>query len=200
MSDLTRRQLLGILASIPAASMLEGTPAAIERAVRHARRAVEGADTVDPEFFTPEEWRTVRVLSDLIIPRDSRSGSATDAGVPEFIDFMMLDRPSLQSPIRDGLRWLDDESLDRGDHPFVELDPKEQGNILDDIAWPDRAPPEMEEGVEFFNRFRDLVASGFFSSRIGVEDLQFRGNTADPAWNGCPEEALRELGVSYGPE
>jgi hypothetical protein len=69
--------------------------------------------------------------------------------------------------------------------------------MLDDIAWPDRAKPEMSHGVAFFSRFRDLVGSGFFSSKLGVEDLQYRGNTVVMEWTGCPPEALAKLGVRY---
>ena len=67
--------------------------------------------------------------------------------------------------------------------------------ILDDIAWPRRARPETSQGVAFFNRFRDLVASGFWSSEMGIRDLQYIGNTAVPVWNGCPPEAVRKLGL-----
>lgn len=197
-TDLSRREALGFMAMAPLAFSMDLTPAEVERAARRARQAVTKGKPHQPEFFTPHEWRTVRVLADLIIPRDARSGSATDAAVPEFIDFTVNDRPYMQVPVRGGLRWLDAESQDRHGAAFVELTPVQQTGILDDIAWPERARPEMRHGVAFFNRFRDLVASGFWSSKMGIEDLDYRGNQAVPAWNGCPPEALRKLGVSYG--
>ncbi|HXI20063.1 MAG TPA: gluconate 2-dehydrogenase subunit 3 family protein, partial [Gemmatimonadales bacterium] len=139
----------------------------------------------------------VRVLAELVIPRDPRSGGALDAGVPEFMDFIMTDRPSHQTPMRGGLAWLDTEAEARFGRAFVDLLDSERREILDNIAWPGRARPEFSQGVAFFNRFRDLTASGFFSSRMGVEDLQYIGNTVVAEWEGCPPAALEKLGVRY---
>jgi hypothetical protein len=198
MSDMTRREMLQLMAVLPLAGALDFEPASVQRAAQHARTAVQQPQPGQaPLFFTPAEMRTVRVLADLIIPRDARSGSATDAGVPEFIDFMMTDRPSLQIPVRGGLHWLDGESRERFDRAFADASGAEQTRILDDIAWPARAPETLSHGVAFFNQFRDLVASGFWSSKMGMEDLRFMGNTVVPVWNGCPDDAMRHLGVSY---
>lgn len=201
MSDISRRKALTVLATAPLAAALPRPlrpplPPEIERATRAAEQALQDG-TYEPRFFTPAEWRTVRVLADLVIPRDGRSGSATDAGVPEFIDFTVDDRPALQVPIRGGLRWLDTASRERSATAFADATPAEQAALLDRIAWPDRAAPEDRPGVAFFNRFRDLVASGFFSSRIGIDDLRYTGNTYVTEWNGCPDAALRHIGVRY---
>lgn len=194
MNDVSRRAALGMMAAVPAAAAVPPVilPPWIDRAARAAREAVLAGD-FEPRFFTPHEWRTVRALVDLIIPADERSGSATDAGVPEFMDFMLMERTSMQSWMRDGLAWLDAESERRFRTPFVELLPPQYRVLLDDIAWPRDAAPEMADGVEFFNRFRDFTASGFFSSRVGVQDLGYRGNAFAPVWNGCPPEARRHL-------
>jgi hypothetical protein len=160
--------------------------------------AVRGGQQFQPKFFTAQEWQTVRILVDLIIPADERSGSATQAGVPEFMDFVMSDQPNRQNAMRQGLEWLDTESRTRFSKTFVESSDPERRQILDDIAWPARARPEHARGVAFFNSFRDLTAGGFWSSKMGVEDLRFMGNVAVPEWNGCPPEALQKLGVSYG--
>jgi gluconate 2-dehydrogenase gamma chain len=133
----------------------------------------------------------------MIIPRDERSGSATDAGVPEFMDFTMNDRPGMQKWMRDGLAWLDAQSSSRFSKPFAEASQTQREAILNDIAWPARAPAGMADGVSFFNRFRDLTSSGFWSSEMGVKDLRYMGNVFAPNWDGCPPEALRKLGVSY---
>lgn len=202
MSDFTRRDTLKVLG---AASLAAAVPrplrASLPPEIRRAAVAAEQAllqGHYEPVFFTPAEWRTVRLLADMIIPRDDRSGSATDAGVPEFIDFTVDDREYLRIPIRGGLAWLDDESRERFGVVFVEASESQRAELLDAIAWPDRATPEVEPGVAFFNRFRDLVASGFYTSRIGIEDLEYRGNTYVTEWTGCPPEACRHLGVSYG--
>ncbi len=137
------------------------------------------------------------MLVDLIIPRDERSGSATDAGVPEFMDFILVEFSDNRLPIRGGLAWLDAECRQRFDKPFVACAATERTAMLDDIAWPARARPEMSQGVAFFNRFRDLTSSGFWSSEMGVKDLRYQGNTFVQTWNGCPAPALTKLGVRY---
>ena len=150
-----------------------------------------------PKFFTPHEWATVRVLVDMIIPRDARSGSATEAGVPEFMDFIAMDQPSRQVPLRGGLAWMDTESRARYGVVFIEATLPQRIQILNDIAWPKQAKPEHSHGVTFFTSFRDFTASGFYSSKMGIEDLRYMGNTFNPNWNGCPPEALARFGVSY---
>lgn len=150
-----------------------------------------------PSFFTPEEYETVHVLADLILPADDRSGSATDAGVPAFLDFTMNDRKRLRTPMRGGLRWLDHQCHRRYGQPFRACTDAQRTALLDLIAYPDDAPPELSQGVAFFTLFRNLTAAGFFSSRMGVEDLAYTGNTARPGWDGCPQEALDHLGVRY---
>jgi hypothetical protein len=195
-----RREALGVMAMVPVVAAWDwGGATAVERAARAAEAAIAGSGgAYAPKFFTAHEWKTVRLLADMVIPRDERSGSATDAGVPEFMDFMMLDRPSNQLPMRGGLAWLDAECRKRSQKSFVACSAAERTALLDEIAWPDRAAPEMSQGIAFFNRFRDLTASGFFSSKMGVADLRYNGNTVVPVWKGCPDEALAKLGVSYG--
>jgi hypothetical protein len=190
-----RREVLRLLAATPLPRWLGCSPGTLEGARAAARRAAEQAGG-PPRFFTATEWETVRILADLVLPRDERSGSATDAGVPEFMDFILAEggeNPRIQ--IRGGVTWLDRECRRRWRRPFRELAEPERTAMLDDIAWPKRAQPEMSQGVAFFNRFRDLVAAGFWSSQMGVEDLGYQGNTAVPEWTGCPEAQLRKLGV-----
>jgi gluconate 2-dehydrogenase gamma chain len=191
-----RREAVETIALAALATAFKWTPAEAARAAEAARTALKGSFA--PAFFTAHEWDTVRVLSDLVIPKDDRSGSATDAGVPEYMDFMLNDRPDGQTPMRGGLAWLDNEAFERFGTTFVAATAQQQTAILDDIAWPKKARPEMSPGVAFFNMFRDMTASGFWSSKIGVTDLDYRGNTFVAEWNGCPPEALAKLGVHYG--
>lgn len=201
MSDFTRREVLTVLSAASVSAAAPGPLRAnLPPAVRRAAVAAEQAlllGQYEPVFFTAHEWQTVRLLADMVIPRDDRSGSATDAGVPEFIDFTVDDRPGFRVPMRGGLAWLDEACRERFGAPFVECTGSQRGELLDAIAWPDRAAEEVSQGVAFFNGFRDLVASGFYSSRIGIEDVQYRGNTYVTEWTGCPPEATRHLGVSY---
>jgi hypothetical protein len=150
-----------------------------------------------PKFFNAHEWETVRILVDIVIPRDERSGSATEAGVPEFMDFVVSDQANRQTGMRGGLAWLDTQCRGRFGRNFKDCTDPQRTTILDMIAWPRRALPEMSYGVAFFNSFRDLTASAFFSSKTGVTDLQYVGNTFVQRWEGCPPAALEKLGVRY---
>ena len=192
---MNRREAIKLVAT---ASVVLWTPTEAATARAKATTVLSQAAAgiaFQPEFFDAHEYDTVRLLVDLIIPADDRSGSATDAGVPEFMDFMMIDRPDMQEWMRGGLGWLDIESQRRFDRTFLDAADQQRTELLDTIAWPDRAAEQMSHGVAFFNRFRDLTASGFWSTEMGVADLQYEGNTVVPEWTGCPEEALRHVGV-----
>lgn len=197
MSKLNRRTMLQLLGAAPVAAGFTWTDAEAAqaaKAARAARRPAAAAHT--PKFFTEHEWATVHLLTDMIIPKDDRSGGATDAGVPEFMDFMMNDQPTRQTAMRGGLAWIDRQCEDRYEKRFVDCTPEQRAAVLDDVAWPEKAKPELSQGVAFFNSFRDLTASGFWSSKMGVEDLKYMGNVMNPGWNGCPPEALKKLGVT----
>ena len=188
--SLDRREAIRMLAGV-------STALAITPAEAMMLRRIVGAGTqgAEPRFFTVHEYRTVRLLADMILPADERSGSASDVGVPEFIDFMMIDRPDSQLPMRGGLAWLDMEATERFGQPLVECSVAERERLLDDLAWPDRAPAAMSHGVAFFNAFRDLTATGFWTSKAGIEDLEYMGNRYRNSWSGCPPEQLRKLGL-----
>jgi hypothetical protein len=195
---LTRRSMIRLLGSAPLAAGFTWTPAEAAQAAQRAqaaRRTPAKGAAYKPRFFTAHEYATVRVLADTIIPADERSGSATDAGVPEFIDFLIDDQPARQTAMRGGLAWIDRECEERFDRRFLECTADQRAAVLDDIAWPQKARPEFAHGVAFFNSFRDLTASGFWSSKMGVADLQYTGNVMVPEWTGCPPEALKKLGL-----
>jgi hypothetical protein len=202
--EVTRRAVLKVLAMVPAAGMLGGA-AALHLEPRTSNLEpfstnLEPSQQFVPKFFTAHEYQTVRTLVDYIIPRDQKSGSATDAKVPEFMDFLLADKDASQTnktAMRGGLAWLDKECRDRFKKDFVTCADAERRQVLDDIAWPRKARPEMSHGVAFFTRFRDMTAAGFFSSSMGWRDLQYQGNVSVAEWKGCPPEALKKLGVSY---
>ena len=192
-----RRAALKVVAVAPFGASLVWTEPEVMEAQRRTADTLALALDYEPKFFTPAEWTTVRMLADLIIPRDARSGSATDVGVPEFIDFMMIDHPHNQEPMRKGLVWLDAESQRRFGKIFTEAAASQPTELLDQLAWPKRAPESLKDGVAFFVSFRNLVLTGFWTSKAGIADLQYQGNTFVPHWDGCPEPALAKLGVSY---
>ena len=191
MSDLNRREAIAALAAGAAAFTL--SPREVEAAVRAVRTARAGG-AFQPTWFTDAEWATIRTLVDYIIPRDDRSGSATDAGVPEFMDVLLAERGDGGVAMRGGLAWLDDECAERFSATFVGATDAQRREVLDAIAFPATARPELSHGVAFFTMVRDFTSSGFWSSRVGVDDLQYMGNTAHD-WQGCPPEQLRKLGL-----
>ena len=148
------------------------------------------------KFFSEQELATITVLADIIIPRDDVSGSASDAGVPDFIEFIVKDKPENQTPMRSGLRWLDIHCQDRFEKSFVDCSEKQQLQIVDAIAYPEKAKPEMKKGVAFFNLMRNLTATGFFTSEMGVKDVGYVGNRPNQ-WKGVPEEVLKEYKMAY---
>jgi len=135
------------------------------------------------------------VLSDIIIPKDEYSGSASDAKVPDFIEFMAKDLPEHQLPLRGGLRWVNRQCLNRYGKAFTDCSHSQQIELVEMIAYPEQAKPEMQQGVAFFNLMRDLTATGFFSSQMGVKDLGFVGNTPN-RWNGVPDDVLKQYGIA----
>ncbi len=148
------------------------------------------------KFFDEHEMKTIHVLADIIIPKDGTSGSASDAGVPAFIEFIVKDMPRYQIPLRGGLKWLDIQCMKRYNIDFVSCTPAQQLEIVDEIAYPENAKPELLQGVAFFNTMRDLTACGFFTSKIGIKDLGYAGNTPNQ-WNGIPQDVLDKYNMKY---
>lgn len=148
------------------------------------------------KFFTANEMATITILGDIIIPKDEISGSASDAKVPDFIEFIVKDMPEHQVPMRGGLRWLDMQCLKRFDKAFKDCNHTQQMVMVDAIAWPQKAKPEMHQGVAFFNLMRNLTATGFYTSEIGVKDVGYMGNTPNQ-WNGVPDEVLKQYNLAY---
>ena len=195
---ISRRAALEILTGAPMAAAMAWTPAEARHAIeqtQRARTARRPQAVFTPKFFTAHELATVAILVDLIIPRDERSGSATEAGVPEFMDFMMIDQPQRQVAMRGGLALLDRLSLERFGRRIVSAGDGERRQLLDDIAYTTTVDPALSHAIAFFSSFRDLTASGFWSSKMGVADLQYQGNVFVDEWNGCPDAVLSRLGV-----
>jgi gluconate 2-dehydrogenase gamma chain len=199
MNRITRRHALELIVGAPAAATLVWTPAEARQAHEHAERArtQPARAPFKPKFFTPHEYATVVILTDLIIPRDERSGSATDAGVPEFMDFIMIDDPRKQVAMRGGLALLDRLGIARFGKRIVQAADAQRRQLLDEIAYTTNADPTVAHAIAFFSSFRDLTASGFWTSKMGVADLQYQGNVFVDEWNGCPAPALDKLGVKY---
>ncbi|GDX41699.1 hypothetical protein LBMAG22_02280 [Bacteroidota bacterium] len=147
-------------------------------------------------FFSQQEMATLTVLVDIIIPADEISESASKAGVPAFLDFIVRDMPSHQIPMRGGLRWLDMHCMKLFNQPFVGCSSTEQLLIIDQIAYPEKAAKSVQQGVSFFTLLRNLTATGFYTSQVGVKDLGYAGNQPNQ-WNGVPAEILNSYGLAY---
>ena len=194
-----RRDLMKLLAGMPVGA-LAISHSDLADAAEHVHKVMEEqaqkpGSTYKPKWFQSLEWRTVRVLADIVIPRDAVSGSATDAGVPEFLDYIVQYYPGHQPRMREGLGWLNAESRTRFGVPFPDATATQRIAIVEDIAWPAKAKPAYRPGVVFFTAFRDLCASGFYTSRIGVKDIGYQGNVPQAAWTGCPTAPRKHLGV-----
>ncbi len=147
-------------------------------------------------FFTPAEMVTITLLGDIIIPKDKVSGSASEAKVPDFIEFIVKDMPEHQTPMRGGLRWLDLNSLKRFGNSFANITDKQRLELVDEIAYPNKAKTTMKQGVAFFNLMRNLTTTGFYTSEMGVKDVGYMGNVPNQ-WNGVPDDVLKEHNLSY---
>ncbi|MEP7372907.1 MAG: gluconate 2-dehydrogenase subunit 3 family protein [Chitinophagaceae bacterium] len=148
------------------------------------------------KFFSDHEMATITVLADIIIPKDEVSGSASDAKVPEFIDFIVRDMPQHQVPLQGGLRWLDLQCLNRYEKAFKDCSSQQQIEMIDQIAYPNKAKPEMKQGVVFFSLMRNLTTTGFYTSEIGIKDIGYAGNTPNK-WNGVPDDVLKQYNLAY---
>ncbi len=174
----------------------ENVPSLLSGIDRHPFEKVRDEKLLKDKFFDDHEMNTIKILIDLIIPKDEVSGSATEAGVHDFIEFIIKDIPRHQLPLRGGLKWLDNQSLKQFNQNFIDCSSTNQLALIDQIAYPELAKPEMKQGVTFFNLLRDLTATGFFTSQMGLKDLGYVGN-APNRWDGVPQDVLDQYGLSY---
>ncbi len=151
---------------------------------------------LNDNFYTDEEMKTIIVLSDIIMPGTESHEPASEVGVPEFIEFITKDIPEHKIPMRGGLRWLKNESYKRHDKDFLELSEEKRIAIVDDIAYPIDVKPEFTQGAVFFSRIRNLVTTGYFTSKEGIEYLGYKGNRPN-VWDGVPDEVLKKHGMAY---
>ena len=176
------------------------SPAAFDNKTYSLDRAKEELERENKlageKFFNDHEMAGIAVLCDIIIPKDEISGSATDAKVPEFIQFIVNDMPEHQTPMRGGLRWLDMQCLNKYNNDFKNCSSSQQIAMVDEIAYPKKAKPQMKPGVSFFNLIRNLTTTGFYTSRIGIADIGYKGNTPNQ-WNGVPGDVLKQYNMAY---
>jgi gluconate 2-dehydrogenase gamma chain len=175
---------------------------------RMKEEAAHDKELASTTFFTPQEMATITILGDIIIPKDDVSGSASDAKVPEFIEFIVKDMPQHQVPMRGGLRWLDMQCFKRFNNSFADCSKEQQMEIVEDIAYPvvkdqkgkvvskRTIKPGYDQGVSFFSLIRNLTATGFYTSEIGGKDVGYIGNVPNQ-WDGVPADVLKQYNLAY---
>jgi hypothetical protein len=194
--------LVGLNPQVQAAEIFDPIPTSekdkkdpvFEQFGRTEYEKVRDAKLFAEQFFSKHEMKTIAVLVDIILPRDARSGSASDAGVPDFIEFMAKDKPEMQTPLRGGLTWLDNQSKRRFANKYIDLTDVERIALVEDMAYPERKKSGMSQGIAFFSLMRNLTASGFWSSKMGIEDIGYQGNTPNQ-WDGPPDDVVRQYGL-----
>lgn len=191
-NSLSRRDILKTLTmGAMAGSVLRVIPAQAAEYAHHmvaAEKTAAAAGVYAPKFFLPEQYKTIQALCQAIIPADSDSGGAKEAGAPEFIDLLTSENPRYQLKLGGGLMWLDAECVDRYEKSYLDCSPDQQKEMLDLIAYSKNAEqdPSLTPGVEFFAFLREMTADGFFTSEIGIKYLGYIGNTYLLSFPGCP--------------
>jgi gluconate 2-dehydrogenase gamma chain len=189
---ISRRDILKTLAlSTVGGSVLQVIPAqAAEYAHQAVRKdkAAAPSGKYTPKYFTPHQYETLTSLCDSIIPKDEKSPGAIEAGAPEFIDLLTSENEHYQLKLGGGLYWLDGFCTDRYTGPYLTCTPEQRKSVLDLIAFRKnaKADPTLSQGVVFFAFVRNLACDAFYTSKIGIADLQYIGNTVLPEFPGCP--------------
>jgi Gluconate 2-dehydrogenase subunit 3 len=190
--SVSRRDVLKSLTlGTVAGSVLSVIPAQAAEYAHHLVAQEKGAAPAgeySPKFFPPEQYKTLRTLCQTIIPADAECGGAIEAGAPEFIDLLTSENPEFQVKLGGGLMWLDSMCGDRYGKGYLGCIAEQQKEILDLIAYRKNAEADstLSQGVDFFAFLRSMTADGFFTSKIGIEYLQYIGNTYLTSFPGCP--------------
>jgi gluconate 2-dehydrogenase gamma chain len=192
MAGISRRDVLKNLAiGAAGGSVLQVIPveaAALAHQMVHKEKAATPGGNYTPKYFSAHEYATLLILCDTILPKDEKSGGALEAGALEFIDLLTSENKDFQLEFGGGLMWLDNVCLDRFEKTFLDATADQHKEVLDLIAYRKNAlaDPSLSQGVAFFSRLRDMTCDGFYSSKIGIADLEYIGNTALAVWPGCP--------------
>jgi hypothetical protein len=150
-------------------------------------------------YFREHELLTIAVLCDIILPNEHPNGGALDAGLPDFVEFMVKDRVRYKLPLRGGIAWLDNRAIEKFDADFINISEPQRLSLCDEIAYPDVKDPELQPGISFFSLMRDLTLTGYYTTALGLEDLGYKGNTPN-VWDGVPEQVLQKHDKRYEPE
>jgi hypothetical protein len=153
------------------------------------------------QLFNEHEMETIAVLSTVILPPKEPHGGPLEADVPEFIEFIGKDMPDMKNTLLGGLMWMDHKSNTDFGIEFKSATLEQQKQICDQICHHDDEVPLDEQPLEiqFFALMRNLVVTGYYTSKVGIADLGYKGNQPN-VWDGVPQEVLDKHGVAYDPE
>ena len=190
--QVTRRAVLKSLSmGAVAGSVLRVIPLQAAEHVHHmieSEKADNKAGVYTPKYFDAHGYKTLQALCETILPADADSGGAMEAGAPEFIDLLTSENANYQSVLGGGMKGLDSTCMSRYGKAYLECTPQQQSEILDLIAYRKNAVQDesLSQAVEFFSLLRNLTADGFFTSKIGIKYLGYKGNTFLLEFPGCP--------------
>lgn len=191
-AGISRRDILKTLAvSAVGGSVLQVIPAqaaAFAHQTVHREKASAASGKYTPKYFTPHQYETIASLCESILPKDEKSGGAIEAGAPEFIDLLTSENEKYRLRLGGGLYWLDGFCADRYTGPYLSCTPDQRKSVLDLIAYRKnaKADPTLRQGIVFFTFVRKLTCDAFYTSKIGIADLQYIGNSPMPDFPGCP--------------
>jgi gluconate 2-dehydrogenase gamma chain len=189
MSEMTRRDALRRLALVvTAAGVVDRVSAQeVHQMAAQAQAATAGAYT--PKGLTPHEYRTLERLTDLIIPVENGAPGAVAAGAAAWIDLLTSENDQLKATYTTGISWLDATMKQRGAEDFLTAPAADQTALLDQIAYRRNSTPELAPGIQFFTWARRMTVDAFYTSEIGIRDIDYRGNTALVSYP-APTEAI----------
>jgi hypothetical protein len=222
--DVSRREMLKTIALSVTVVAGQMKLEAAQHVHNHANQEKKQTGTYRAKLFTEHEFQTLGRLAELILPADSVSGSARDAGAPEFIDLLCSQNDELAGIFTGGLSWLDAEMRSRYSSSFLDAKPDQQTAILDLLVESERVardrkaagetyersqrykdfrsygphePSVLGPGVAFFIWVRRLTVDAFYTSEIGIKDVDFRGNGSSSKFE-VPQEAI-DYAIKHSP-
>ena len=183
-----------------AASNINWTP--LPRSFSYGRTEAEkqtDAELFAENYFRENELLTIAILCDIILPNDHPNGGALDAGLPDFVEFMVKDRDQYKLPVRGGIAWLDSYAIENFGGNFINITEDQRLSICDEIAYPGSGNSTLQPGISFFSLMRNFTMTGYYTTEQGFKDLGYIGNTPN-VWDGVPDYVLQKHGMEYNAE
>ena len=189
MSEITRRDVLRRLGlTLMATGVLDRVSA---QEVHHFALTAQASNggSYSPKALTDHEYRTLVQLTDFIIPVENGKPGAVAAGAAAWIDMLASENAQLKTIYTKGLAWIDEAMKKRSAKDFVSAATDQQTALLDLIAYRRNESPELAPGIQFFTMARRMTVDAFYTSEIGIADIDYRGNRPQASYPE-PTEAI----------